>query len=280
MSGHSDKRRGDALVILLLLLSVTTGLVDAVSVLGLGKVFTANMTGNVVFLGFAIAGVPGFSWPLYIIALLCFALGAVFAGRIAARHSESGRRRWLLRGATAETALLWLAALIAVIAPPAGGNGAVYAMIALTAAAMGARNTTIRQLKVADLTTTVLTLTITGLASEFDACRRRQSECGATRPGDRRNPRWRRRRRTAADPFRASAAALHRRPRGRHIDLAAGHRGYRLKRARTGRKRWNGKSWAPRGQGRADHRRGVGHRPSDGGSVPRRRRQGRGDRPQ
>jgi uncharacterized membrane protein YoaK (UPF0700 family) len=166
MSSHSDKRRGDALVILLLLLSVTTGLVDAVSVLGLGKVFTANMTGNVVFLGFAIAGVPGFSWPLYIVALLFFALGAVFAGRIAARHSGSGRRRWLLRGAMSETALLWLAALIAVVAPPADENGSVYAMIALTAAAMGARNTTIRQLKVPDLTTTVLTLTITGLASE------------------------------------------------------------------------------------------------------------------
>jgi hypothetical protein len=43
---------------LLLLLSVTTGLVDAVSVLGLGKVFTANMTGNIVFLGFAAAGTP------------------------------------------------------------------------------------------------------------------------------------------------------------------------------------------------------------------------------
>ena len=43
---------------LLLLLSATTGLVDAVSVLGLGKVFTANMTGNVVFLGFAAAQTP------------------------------------------------------------------------------------------------------------------------------------------------------------------------------------------------------------------------------
>jgi uncharacterized membrane protein YoaK (UPF0700 family) len=44
---------------LLRLLSLTTGLVDAVSVLGLGKVFTANMTGNVIFLGFALAGTPG-----------------------------------------------------------------------------------------------------------------------------------------------------------------------------------------------------------------------------
>ena len=44
----------------LLILSLVTGIVDAVSVLGFG-VFTANMTGNVVFLGFAVAGASGFS---------------------------------------------------------------------------------------------------------------------------------------------------------------------------------------------------------------------------
>ena len=42
-------------------------------------------------------------------------------------------------------------------------------MIALTAAAMGFRNATVRQLKVADLTTTVLTLTVTGLAADSPA---------------------------------------------------------------------------------------------------------------
>ena len=50
----------DPRVPLMLLLSFVTGLVDAISVLGLGKVFTANMTGNVVFLGFAAAGAPNF----------------------------------------------------------------------------------------------------------------------------------------------------------------------------------------------------------------------------
>ena len=38
-------------------LTVVTGLVDAFSYLSLGHVFVANMTGNVVFLGFALAGV-------------------------------------------------------------------------------------------------------------------------------------------------------------------------------------------------------------------------------
>ena len=50
----------DPRVPLLLLLSVVTGVIDAISVLGLGKVFTANLTGNVVFLGFAAAGAPNF----------------------------------------------------------------------------------------------------------------------------------------------------------------------------------------------------------------------------
>ena len=49
--------RPDPLPRVLIVLTVTTGLVDAVSVLGLGRVFTANMPGNVVFLGFAMAGV-------------------------------------------------------------------------------------------------------------------------------------------------------------------------------------------------------------------------------
>src|SRR5437867_4505398 len=40
---------------LLLRLTVVTGLVDAFSYLVLGRVFVANMTGNVVFLGFALA---------------------------------------------------------------------------------------------------------------------------------------------------------------------------------------------------------------------------------
>jgi Protein of unknown function (DUF1275) len=44
---------------LLLVLTVVTGVVDAISILALGRVFVANMTGNVVFAGFAIVGAPG-----------------------------------------------------------------------------------------------------------------------------------------------------------------------------------------------------------------------------
>lgn len=153
---------------LLLLLSVTTGLVDAVSVLGLGKVFTANMTGNIVFLGFAAAGTPGFAITPYLVALGAFLIGALVAGRIGNGLSARPLRHWLTIAALIEAALLGLAALVAARSGAAAFvlGMDLYAIIALTAAAMGFRNATIRQLKVPDLTTTVLTLTLTGIAAD------------------------------------------------------------------------------------------------------------------
>jgi len=153
---------------LLLLLSVTTGLVDAISVLGLGKVFTANMTGNVVFLGFAAAGTPGFKVAPYFAAIAAFMLGALIAGRVGKHHANLPLRRWLLVAASVEAVLLWIAAAVAVgfDEPSQSPEWGVYAIIALTGLAMGFRNATIRQLKVPDLTTTVLTLTVTGLAAD------------------------------------------------------------------------------------------------------------------
>jgi len=153
---------------LLLLLSVTTGLVDAISVLGLGKVFTANMTGNVVFPGFAAVGTPGFHVAPYLVAILAFLGGALVAGRVGKGHAGLPLRRWLIVAALVEALALWAAAASAIgfdIAAQTPGH-ALYAIIALTAVAMGFRNATIRQLKVPDLTTTVLTLTLTGLAAD------------------------------------------------------------------------------------------------------------------
>jgi uncharacterized membrane protein YoaK (UPF0700 family) len=167
----TETAKPSALVPLLLVLSATTGLVDAVSVLGLGKVFTANMTGNVVLLGFSLAGVPGFAWQPYVLAIALFALGAALAGRIGNAHAGQGTRAWLLRVAGVETLLLWIAAATALAYDPAhlSPEWRMYCIIGVTAVAMGLRNATIRQLKVPDLTTTVLTLTITGLAADSSA---------------------------------------------------------------------------------------------------------------
>src|SRR5437588_554094 len=72
----------------LLVLTFTTGLIDAVSYLGLGHVFTANMTGNVVLLGFGIAGSGGLPVLAPIISLVAFLAGAVVGGILAQRLLE------------------------------------------------------------------------------------------------------------------------------------------------------------------------------------------------
>src|SRR5438093_2683569 len=84
----------------LLVLTGVTGLVDAVSFLGLGHIFTANMTGNVVFLGFAAAGVPGLSVARSSTSLVAFLAGAALGGRLRVAMAGVSRRRWLLTFAT------------------------------------------------------------------------------------------------------------------------------------------------------------------------------------
>jgi uncharacterized membrane protein YoaK (UPF0700 family) len=162
MTAGAQARR-DTIVPLLLLMAATTGLVDAVSILGLGHVFTAVMTGNVVFLGFALAGAPGFSWQYCLTALFAFLVGAASGGRLFLAHGHR-RRRWLTIATTIEAGLLVCAALVGALA--FGAAGSIPVMILFTGLAMGLRNTTVRQLKVPDITVTVLTMTITGIAAD------------------------------------------------------------------------------------------------------------------
>ena len=165
---------------MLLALTGVTGIVDAVSFLALGHVFTANMTGNVVFLAFAFAGAPGLSISRSAVALLAFFSGALLGGRVA--HGESSWDRWFDLALVLEALLLGVAAVLA-IGMGSGTAGIplqLYAVIATTGIAMGLRNAIVRKLAVPDLTTTVLTLTITGLAAD-------SSLAGGE------NPRWQRR---------------------------------------------------------------------------------------
>src|SRR5215470_11254266 len=82
------------LPLLLHIATVTTGLIDALSYLALGHVFTANMTGNVVFLGFAVAGAPELSIARSLTALVAFLIGALIGGRIATHLSEVSKPSW------------------------------------------------------------------------------------------------------------------------------------------------------------------------------------------
>jgi uncharacterized membrane protein YoaK (UPF0700 family) len=150
----------------LTLLTATTGLVDAVSFLGLGNVFTANMTGNIVFLAFGIAGAPGLPITASIVALASFLLGAVGGGRLATRMMNRPRARWLAIATAGEAILLFGATLAAVGIELNASLVRRWPIIALTALAMGLRNATARRLNIADLTTTLLTLTLTGLGAD------------------------------------------------------------------------------------------------------------------
>jgi uncharacterized membrane protein YoaK (UPF0700 family) len=150
---------------MLLVLTFATGLVDAVSYLGIGHVFTANMTGNIVFLGFGIAGSGGLPVVAPLVSLAAFLAGAgsggVLASRVAQRHAQ--HMAWAL---SIEVLLVALAAILAAAVKVRANAVSGDAVIALLAFAMGVRNATIRRVSVPDLTTTVLTMTLTGLAAD------------------------------------------------------------------------------------------------------------------
>ncbi len=158
---------------LLVVLTVVTGLVDSFSYLVLGHVFVANMTGNVVFFAFALAGVRGFSVLASVIAIACFALGALAGGRLgrslaASAGRSPGGRRELLLGITAgiEAVIVAEAVTMTALTATPMPAGLRYALIVVLSLTMGVQNATARKLAVPDLTTTVLTLTITGIAAD------------------------------------------------------------------------------------------------------------------
>src|SRR6201982_2721363 len=151
----------------LLGMTAVTGLVDAVSFLSLGRVFTANMTGNVVLLAFAIARVAGLSIARSLTALLAFLVGAILGGRAMARTNPDSQIRFAAQAFLLEAAFLFAASLSAIgyRIDLMEHSFQPFALIALTALAMGTRNAAVRKLAIPDLTTTVLTLTITGIGA-------------------------------------------------------------------------------------------------------------------
>jgi uncharacterized membrane protein YoaK (UPF0700 family) len=149
----------------LLVLTFTTGLVDAVSYLGLGHVFTANMTGNIVLLGFGLARSGGLRVVSPLVSLAAFLLGAGAGGVLARRYGERHADH-VMRALGIEVALIALATVLAATLTIHPNALSGDTLIALLAFAMGVRNATVRKIAVPDLTTTVLTMTLTGLAAD------------------------------------------------------------------------------------------------------------------
>src|SRR5882762_3734302 len=161
--------------VLLVALTVASGAVDAISYFGLGKIFSAFMTGNIVFLGFGIAEIEGPDVGTVIFAISMFAAGSYLGLRIATQHSRKSGP-WppamtvlLVLIATAEGAFLvvWLAA---------GGHPpskVCDVLIILFSLAMGIQTAAVRSLGVQGIFTTAGTFTLVAFAGTFAGSRSR-----------------------------------------------------------------------------------------------------------
>jgi uncharacterized membrane protein YoaK (UPF0700 family) len=164
---HADPDHGP-LPALLVGLTALTGIVDAVSILALGRVFVANMTGNVVFAGFALAGAAGFALAASLAALAGFVAGAFAGGGLIRRVGHD--RAWLLAAGSALQLVLVVLALILISMSGSALSPASRDIVAgALAIGTGMQNAVVRRLAVPDMTTTVLTMTLTGIAADIRA---------------------------------------------------------------------------------------------------------------
>lgn len=149
---------------LMLALTFGTGLVDAVGYLGLDRVFTGNMTGNVVILGMALVGDTGLPLLGPVVALAGFVLGAALGGRVLRRAEHAWTRRTTTLLALVGLLVLALAVLLLLVADPA--EPVLLVVTGVLGGAMGLQAATARFIAVKDVTTVVVTSTLTGLAAD------------------------------------------------------------------------------------------------------------------
>jgi uncharacterized membrane protein YoaK (UPF0700 family) len=123
------------------------------------------MTGNIVFLGFGIAGSGGLPVVAPLVSLGSFLVGAGAGGVLATRMAERHAGH-MARALSIEVSLIAFATVLAIAIDIQPNDLSGDLVIASLALAMGVRNATVRRLGVPDLTTTVLTMTLTGLAAD------------------------------------------------------------------------------------------------------------------
>src|SRR5215467_8072459 len=160
-SGHGYKVLGRESM--LLLLSLAAASLDAISYLGLGRVFTAMMTGNTVLLGLALAQGEVLAALRSILALIGFAIGVFVGAIIVERESEPAE--WPA-AVTAALAFETMTLIIFAASFTLFGNthqGIVYLLIILAAFAMGIQSAAVRRLGVPGIATTYITGTLTSL---------------------------------------------------------------------------------------------------------------------
>lgn len=159
-----DERDGP-LPAMLVALTVLAGVVDAASILRLGGVFVATITGNIVFVGLGIAGSREFAIGTCLFAIGGFVAGAL-VGAAVIRRGPQHRGRVIRDVLHVKLALAAVTTAIAIAAGNYPDAPLRNAMVVLLAMSMGDQLAAIRYLKVPDLVTVVLTLTVTGVVAD------------------------------------------------------------------------------------------------------------------
>ncbi|OBH30919.1 hypothetical protein A5692_01135 [Mycobacterium sp. E342] len=146
----------------LLLLTFATGLADSISILVLGHVFVANMTGNVIFLGFWLAPRTSIDLTAVVVALPTFVCTTILSGRMS-RHFADRTRAWITTVLATEIALLLALATLAGTGALRYHDNTKLIMIGILAVTFGLQHSSARQFGIQELSTTVLTSTIVSL---------------------------------------------------------------------------------------------------------------------
>jgi len=149
------------------MLTAAAGSADAVAYLGLGRVFTANMTGNLVLLGVAIGQGRLEGSIRSAIAFAGFGLGVLTGARLTAERQTAIWPHSVTRVMFVELGLLVILAASWEIAGDQPTALVLDFLIALSAGAMGMQAAATRRLGVAGVTTTFVTGTLTSLIAEL-----------------------------------------------------------------------------------------------------------------
>ena len=158
-----------ATVAALLLLTFATGLADAISILVLGHVFVANMTGNVIFLGFWLAPKTNIDLTAVAIAFPTFFCTTILSGRLA-RHFGERTRAWITTVLATEILLLLTMSILAGAGVLRYHDNTKLIIIGVLAVTFGLQHSSARQFGIQELSTTVLTSTIVSLGLDSRLC--------------------------------------------------------------------------------------------------------------
>lgn len=146
----------------LLLLTFATGLADALSILVLGHVFVANMTGNVIFLGFWLAPRTSIDLTAVVVALPTFVGTTIVGGRLL-RHFSGRTRSWITTVLATEIVLLLTLSILAGAGVLRYHDNTKLIIIGILTVTFGLQHSSARQFGIQELSTTVLTSTIVSL---------------------------------------------------------------------------------------------------------------------